>query len=184
MTFDPGTERPAANPDDQLKQLTDERAQILPQLSEGVIIAGIDGRLMFVNAAAERLHGVKQLDVAPDAYSATYSLFTMEGEPYPFEKLPLVRAVANGETVEDARWRIRRPDGSDVIAIGTARPLMADGGQIGAILNVRDDSERFEAERKLRESEERLRLVIDAATDYAIFTADLDRRITSWSGER
>ena len=181
MTFDPGTERPAANPDAQLKQLTDERAQILQQLSEGVIIAGIDGRLMFVNAAAERLHGVKQLDVAPDAYSATYSLFTMEGEPYPFEKLPLVRAVANGETVEDARWRIRRPDGSDVIAIGTARPLMADGGQIGAILNVRDDSERFEAERKLRESEERLRLVIDAATDYAIFTADLDRRITSWS---
>ena len=154
---------------------------LLNQLSEGVIIADIDGRLLFVNESAERLHGVKKLDVAPDEYSETYCLFTMEGQPYPFEELPLARAVAQGQTVEDARWRIRRPDGTEIVALGSARPLMTDGRQTGAILSVRDDSERFEAERKLRESEERLRLVIDAATDYAIFTADIERRITSWS---
>ena len=154
---------------------------LLNQLSEGVIIADVDGRLSFVNESAERLHGVKKLDIAPDDYSETYHLFTMEGEPYPSEELPLARAVAHGETVEDARWRIRRPDGTEVVAIGSACPLMTDGRQTGAILNVRDDSERFEAERKLRNSEERLRLVIDAATDYAIFTTDLERRITSWS---
>lgn len=33
----------------------------------------------------------------------------------------------------------------------------------------------------LRESEERLRLVLASATDYAIFSMDLDRRITSWN---
>jgi PAS domain S-box-containing protein len=154
---------------------------ILQQLSEGVIIAGPDGKLLFVNQAAERLHGVKALDVEPDSYSETYHLFTMDGEPYPFVDLPLVKAVRDGATVEDARWRIRRPDGSEVIAIGSARPLIEDGRQIGAILNVRDDSARFDAERRLRESEERLRLVIDAARDYAILTTDPDRNVTSWS---
>ena len=181
MTFDSSGEEPAPGPNDQLKQLTEERAPILQQLSDGVIIAAADGRLMFVNGAAERLHGIKKLDIAPDEYSASYSLFTMEGEPYPFAELPLARAVARGETVTDARWRIRRPDGSEVVAIGSARPLLSGSRQIGAVLNLRDDSERFEAERKLRESEERLRLVIDAATDYAIFTTDLERRISSWS---
>ena len=165
----------------ELRHLTEQRAPILHQLSEGVIIAGADGRLLFVNAAAERIHGVSKLDVAPDDYSDTYSLFTMEGAPYPFHELPLARAVAAGETVEDARWRIRRPDGSEVFAIGSARPLMSEGKQIGAILNVRDDSARFHAEQSLRQSEERLRLVIDAASDYAIFTTDPDRLVTSWS---
>jgi PAS domain S-box-containing protein len=33
----------------------------------------------------------------------------------------------------------------------------------------------------LREHEERLHLILDSATDYAIFTTDLDRRITSWN---
>jgi PAS domain S-box-containing protein len=33
----------------------------------------------------------------------------------------------------------------------------------------------------LREREERLRLVLDSAADYAIFTTGLDRRVTSWN---
>ena len=156
-------------------------APILEQLSEGVIIAGTAGKLLFVNAAAERLHGVKTLDVAPDDYSETYHLFTLDGAPYPFGDLPLARAVTKGETVEDARWRIHRPDGSDIVAIGSARPLLEDGRQIGAILNVRDDTKRFAAEEKLRLSEERNRLILDAATDYAIFTTDNARVITNWS---
>ncbi|WP_294171642.1 PAS domain S-box protein [uncultured Sphingomonas sp.] len=41
--------------------------------------------------------------------------------------------------------------------------------------------ERVRSEAILRESEERLRVVVDSATDYAIFTIDPERRITSWS---
>ncbi len=33
----------------------------------------------------------------------------------------------------------------------------------------------------LREREERLRLILASATDYAIFTTDLDRRVASWN---
>jgi PAS domain S-box-containing protein len=44
-----------------------------------------------------------------------------------------------------------------------------------------DITEVKETEAALRASEERLRLVITSATDYAIFTLDSDRRITGWS---
>jgi len=43
---------------------------------------------------------------------------------------------------------------------------------------VRDRDERYE---RARASEERLRLILDSARDYAIVTTDADRRITSWS---
>jgi PAS domain S-box-containing protein len=41
--------------------------------------------------------------------------------------------------------------------------------------------ERVRSDAVLRESEERLRVVVDGATDYAILTIDPERRITSWS---
>jgi PAS domain S-box-containing protein len=41
--------------------------------------------------------------------------------------------------------------------------------------------ERLRAERALRASEERLRLIMDNAREYAIFSADMDRRIISWN---
>jgi PAS domain S-box-containing protein len=108
-----------------------EQAAILGQLAEGVIVTDAEGRITFVNEAAERLHGVKLLGVAPGEYAQRYHLLTEAGEPYPNEDLPLARAVRNGETVVDARWRIRRPDGSEVLAIGSARPVRLPSGAPG-----------------------------------------------------
>ena len=139
-------------------------AALLDQIAEGVIVADRDGRLVLVNEAAARIHGVRRLDVEPDAYAETYHLLTEAGDPYPPDRLPLTRAVRHGETVVDARWRIRRPDGTEVLAIGTARPLLdADGAQQGAILTLRDDTARHDAERDLAESEARFRAMADSA---------------------
>lgn len=126
-----------------------ERAAILSQLAEGVIVTDATGRIVFVNEAASRLHGVARLDVEPEAYASTYRLLTIDGEPHPFEELPLARAVMKGEVVEEARWRIVRPDGSQVLAIGSARPVVAaDGTRIGSVLTVRDDTRRDQDERE------------------------------------
>lgn len=134
-----------------------EQSAILGQLAEGVIIADAKGRITFVNDAATRLHGVAQLGVEPADYTETYQLFREDGTPYPFEALPLARAVINGETVKDARWKIRRPDGTEVLAIGNAQPVLGpDGKAIGAVLTVRDDTARTAAEEALRDLNETL----------------------------
>jgi PAS domain S-box-containing protein len=139
-----------------------ERATILGQLAEGVIVADAAGRITFVNECAEALHGVKLLGVGPGDYSETYHLFTTQGEPYPTHELPLARAIEHGETVHGACWRIRRPDGSEVIAVGSARPIVdEEGKRCGAVLTVRDDTARQHSDQALRESEERFRTLAD-----------------------
>ncbi|MBE7217941.1 MAG: response regulator [Caulobacteraceae bacterium] len=126
------------------------QAAILGQLAEGVIVTDACGRITLVNEAAASMHGVARLDVEPSAYSRTYSLFTEAGEPYPPLELPLARAV-RGEVVRNARWLIRRPDDSRVLAVGDAQPLRdAEGRQFGAVLTMRDDTARDDAERALR----------------------------------
>jgi PAS domain S-box-containing protein len=138
-------------------------AAVLEQIPDGVIVADADGRIVLVNEAAARLHGTKRLGVGLDGYSQAYGLFTLDGRPFPPDELPLARAVA-GETVTDARWAIRRPDGREVVAIGTARPLLDDAGRPrGAILTLRDDSARHRAELAVAESEARFRTIADCA---------------------
>jgi PAS domain S-box-containing protein len=145
----------------QAEQALHEQAAISAQLAEGVIVANSEGKLTYVNDAAARLHGVAELGVEPERYSDTYHLFTEDNRPYPPLELPLSRAL-QGETIEDARWRIKRPDGTSVLAIGSARPIRdGSGAQVGAVLTVRDDTAREAAERELRENEARLRALTD-----------------------
>ena len=137
-----------------------ERAAILGQLTEGVIVNDAAEKIVFVNDAAARLHGVKQLEVAPDDYADTYHLLTEAGAPYPPRELPLTRAVRDGDITVDARWRIQRPDGTQVRAIGSAKPISAEGqGAIGAVLTVRDDTARADVEDRLREASQRLQIL-------------------------
>ncbi len=135
------------------QQLTSYRQAILSQLTEGIVITNAEGRILFVNQAANDLHGVMELDVPPDEYAESYSLFTADGEPHPSMTLPLARAVVNEETVIGARWRIRRPDGREVLAIGNAQPVYASTGEkIGAVLTLQDDTARHGAEVALAEA--------------------------------
>ena len=150
-----------------------ERDAILGQLAEGVIVTDPDGMITFVNDAAVRLHGVDRLDVGPADYANAYRLFTEEGHPYPPHELPLARAVKKGESILNARWRIRRPDGTEVLAVGNARPVYnPDGSRIGAVLTLRDETARVEAENRLAESETRFRTIANSAPVQIWMTDD------------
>ncbi|HZF94523.1 MAG TPA: PAS domain S-box protein [Allosphingosinicella sp.] len=131
-----------------------EQQAVVQQLAEGVIVADAEGRITFINKAAAELHGTDRTGVLPADYTPAYNLYTEDGEPYPFDDLPLARAALRGETVHEARWRIRRPDGTDVLAIGGARPIVGHGGRhMGAVLTLRDDTERRRAEAALEEEQ-------------------------------
>ncbi len=158
--------------------LAAEQAAILEQLAEGVIVTDPDGRITFVNEAAAQIHGGAQLGVVPDGYSRAYQLYTEDGELYPPDELPLSRAVRQGVSITEARWRIRRPDGSEVLAVGSARPFRGgDGKVLGAVLVVRDDTARTAAETALRENEERFRTFAEHAPHVIYIVDVLARRL-------
>jgi PAS domain S-box-containing protein len=115
-----------------------EYRAVLSQLMEGVIVTDAQGRIRFVNEAAERLHGGARLGVAPDEYADAYHLLTEDGDPYPPDQLPLARAVLHDEVVAEARWRIRPENGPEVLVQGNARPVYTDSGEkLGAVLTLR-----------------------------------------------
>jgi PAS domain S-box-containing protein len=183
VTFTDVTERRRL--EEEAQRTSKQLQAVLAQIAEGVIFTDADGRIVFVNEAARQIHGVAELGVPVERYSEAYALFTAEGEPHPPYDLPLARAVRDGETVHAACWRIRRPDGAEVLAEGSATPVWwPDGGRLGAVLTIRDvtepDRARRERERLLRreqEARERIAGVFESITD-AFFALDSGWRFT------
>ncbi|MEN3368596.1 MAG: two-component system, chemotaxis family, CheB/CheR fusion protein [Verrucomicrobiota bacterium] len=90
------------------------------------------------------------------------------------------RALAKGE-VFDAEYRLRRHDGAYRWFIGRNVPLRADGQILSWFGTATDIDDLKQAEAALHETQERFRLLVEGAQDYAMFLLGVDNRITFWS---
>jgi two-component system CheB/CheR fusion protein len=94
-----------------------------------------------------------------------------------------IRKLFLGETrMQEAEIEVTTADGErrNWIFTASAPGTLRDGRRFVVAMAL-DITDRKRAEEALRESQERLRLVLENATDYAIFSMDLHRRVTTWN---
>jgi two-component system CheB/CheR fusion protein len=164
------------NAEDALRESETRFRTIVSQAAAGVAHTDLEGRITLVNARfaqigghdAEALAGMSLFDlVHPDDREknrAAFRRMVAEGAPFEIEK------------------RYLKPDG-DVVWVNAAVTTILDGaGRPNAVVAiVLDITQAKLAEQTLRQSEERLRLLVENAREYAIVSMDLDRRVTSWN---
>lgn len=91
------------------------------------------------------------------------------------------KALTTGE-VFDAEYRLRGHDGQYRWFIGRNVPLKDVAGKVTAWFGSATDIENLKkTEEALSQSEARLRITMESATDYGIITMDTERRIERWS---
>lgn len=151
------------------------RAVIESAVDYAIITADFQDRITSWNEGATRLLGWKEADALGRPCRL---IFTPEDCAAGIPQAEMRKALEEGRAL-DERWHIRR-DGSRFFASGELLPLH-DNGLLGYLKILRDCTAQRRAQEALRESEERYRLIVESARDYAIFTTDLEGRITSWN---
>jgi PAS domain S-box-containing protein len=135
-----------------------------------VLFWGSDSTLREANFAFLAMSGFSH----EEAIGLTWQELTPpEFHPASERAVAQIEATGRAEPYEKQYFR---KDGSRWWGLFAPRRL-ADGDIVEFVLDV---SDRRQKEQALRESEEQLRLIVENARDYAIFTTDPGGRITGW----
>jgi two-component system CheB/CheR fusion protein len=148
---------------------------VVNSTSDAIISFALDRKILSWNSGAERIFGYS----AQDAIGQPLDILV--GGEESDQQLALDE-IAEGRAVENLETVRKRRDGSRIHVSITVSPIRDEAGHVLAgTAVVRDVTAARESAEALRLGEERLRLVLENAVEYAIFSTDLDRRITIWN---
>jgi PAS domain S-box-containing protein len=172
------TERRAA---EEALQRNEERWRaMLDNAHDIVTILTPDGRLGYQSPALTRVLGY-----TPEEMEGRLAFDYMHPDDAPAVAAELERLLTAPGAVGYAAYRFRHKDGTWRHLEATGRTLSPSSPEQGVVANVRDITERREAERALREQDERFRRIIENTSDY-VMMCDTEMRLTyvSPSGQR
>jgi PAS domain S-box-containing protein len=148
---------------------------VLDSMSEGLVVADVEGKFILWNPAADKLLGLGAANIGTQESNQHYGLYLPDNlTPFPADKLPLARAI-QGEASRAVMF-VRNPARAEGIFVEAyASPLKDKHGMVnGGVVAFRDVTESKRAEATLREYQsvveglEEMILVVDRQYRYVI----------------
>ena len=109
---------------------------LLTSLSTPAFLVDGSGALIFYNEAAGALLGIsfeEQGRMPAEEWSQAVGPFGKDGTPLPIEELPTTKALRRGRPGH-AAFTVRSAKGENYEIESTALPIVAEGGQEGAMI--------------------------------------------------
>jgi PAS domain S-box-containing protein len=165
------TTRTVCGDDERFRQLVDNIRDY------AIFMLTADGHIASWNAGAERIEGYRPEEIIGRPFTLFYCAEDIAGGK---PQRDLESAVRDGRYIEEG-WRVRNT-GERFWAHVTLTALRNSEGRLtGFAMVTRDVTDLREATESLRLSEERMRLMVEAVRDYAIFMLDPGGNVASWN---
>lgn len=166
-------------------QNTEMTRTLLNTLSDGVYATDLEGRLTFMNAAAEKKLGWQEQELIGQVVHERVQCLQADGSLMLVEKYPHLRVIADGASVLDNGLFSCR-NGRHIPVEYRASPVMQNGKISGALVTFQDTSVHIEAAIQLRLANQRLSVALrelefqqQALDEHAIVSiADRSGRIS------
>ncbi len=126
-------------------------ANLMDTSPAGILTLDLDGRITFVNAAAEKILGLDRREIERAGHAAlNWRATDHQGRELPDACLPFARVIAGGETVRSAHMSFQAGDGRTVLLSVNAAPFGEHGGRSGrVVMTIEDVTERVRTEQEL-----------------------------------
>ncbi|OGU17366.1 MAG: hypothetical protein A2076_03975 [Geobacteraceae bacterium GWC2_53_11] len=150
---------------------------IVQSSDDAIIAKDLDGVILSWNSGAERIYGYS----AEEAVGRKISMLIPPDHPQELEQL--LTHIKRGERVEHFTTERIRKDGARISISLTASPIRGGGGEIEGVSSIGHDvTDRQEAEKTVRRSEERLKEAQRIAK-FGSWELDLTANHLIWSDE-
>src|SRR5438045_5536137 len=158
------------------RELSEEKlwwqAALVASSHDAIISCSQSWKVVTWNEAAERLFGYKE----PEVVGRDIKFLSPPNNEAELTEIRSAIARGEGKTLETVRVK----KNGEPVNVSITFSLVRDetGKAIGAPELVRDISSRRKAQAALRESDERFRLLMEGAKDYAMFLLEPDNVIS------
>lgn len=166
---------------ESLERLRRQNELILNSAGEGIFGLDLQGKHTFVNPAGARMLGYKVEELIGQSSHEIWHCSKADGSPYPEEECPVYAAYRDGAIHHGDNEVFWRKDGTGLPVEYSSTPIREGGELIGAVVTFRDITQRKGAEEKLRESEEKLSVMLQSISDH-MSMIDKDLNII-WANE-
>ena len=162
-----------------LARASEERFRLaMNNVAAGVYTLDLQGLVTYVNPAAEAMLGWTMAELLGKKMHDVTHYSHPDGTPFPASDCPGLQVLQRGVELREHSDMFIRKDGQFFPVVYGASPLKnRDGTTVGIVVGFRDDTQRREAERAMRESEERFRLIANTAP-VMIWMSDVDKQVT------
>lgn len=141
--------------DEALRYQLDLTRGITEKSTDSIFIIDAEGRITAANPEAERMFGYRADEMLGRELHDLIHHHHPDGTPYPSDECPLWRIYATGETVRDHELVVFRKDGGQRVVTGSNAALESGGGIVGAAVVLHDITAIRQAERALRDADQR-----------------------------
>jgi PAS domain S-box-containing protein len=153
-----------------------ETEAVLSAIQDAVLIYDTDMNVVRVNPMFSPTYGFDPVGLnLRDIIQLTQCRW-LDGRPFRLKDQPTPRAL-HGEMVRNQHFRITRPDGVEMALEASSGPLFVGARTVGTVTVWHDITERVQAEEILRQSQERLAVIVDSIAD-GFYAIDRDWRFT------
>ena len=143
---------------------SEERFRLaMNNVAAGVYTLDLDGLVTYINPAAEAIFGWTTAELLGKKMHEVTHYKYPDGTPFPASDCPGLQVLHKGTELREQSDAFIRKDGTVFPVVYSASPLKRDGTTVGLVVGFRDDTQRKDAERVIRESEERFRLIASTA---------------------